>query len=348
MIDSDAFARRGGVLEASEDGASDASGGALEWPGAELPIAIRLPSKNGVLRTQRGAESPASESRAPGRSPLLDSAPSRLSQPLGSLADPSGAFDSGPFERRVPLEVFRVVWPVLDAYRGAVLDLFSLTLTSPDPSGISEVAADFARAVASDAGSGVLLARDVGKRAAHVHFHGLALTCEVPALQSLWSELAGVAARLTRANPVTGWKPLAAQDRERKFAKNLAGVLWYAFAPWPGEHGRYSLDSDVFASGPFAAPWRAARAALAVVGRPASEDAAEASAKRRTCERCGRSFPPRKRAHAIWCSPNCRKAASAASRATVSASKVALADDEKPGDIEPTSKRVHTPSGECT
>lgn len=324
------------AFDACEDGAEQAHGEAPDHRGSA--------GKRGEARTLVGRAKAASAGRASSGGALLDSL-SRFDPPNGT-GEARAVLDR--FERRVPCEVLRVLWPVLEAHRGQGLDLLSLSLTSPHPDAIAEAAEHFVSAAAHDPGSGVLLARDVGANPSHAHFHGVALTGELPALRSLWSELAGAHASLSRAIPVRGWAGYCTEPYERALAPNLTRVVWYAFKPLPAGVPPRSLGSDVFASGPFAAAWRAARGALEAVGRSAPEDAAEASARRRTCGRCGRSFSPRKRSHAIWCSPNCRKAASAASLARASPSRGRTPHDERAGDSEPKTDGVHTPSGVCT
>lgn len=279
---SDAFPASGRSAMRTSTGALD-SAGSPEKQGA---------SCSRTLRVQRSLSV-----RAPAGAALLDSP---------SPGDPKTGLDA--FERRVPCEVFRALWVMLDVHRGTGLNLVSLSLTSPNGEGVSQVARDFAGDIAHEHGAGVLLALDHGARRSHVHFHGVGLTREAHALRDRWSELAGAESHLTHATPITGWPAYTAEPFERRLAPNLSRVLWYAFKPWPGERGRRSLARDVFASGPFVAPWQAACAALE--GSPALDvdRPGKASEKRRTCQRCGARFAPEKRAHAKWCSKSCGSA----------------------------------------
>lgn len=315
MIERDASAPRS-VTSADAGDASDA----FDTPGdlsrgadANALDAHGSPGNQAAARPRAPRTKPTTAARGRALAPLLDSSLSLDSlTPAERTAALRGALDA--FDRRVPCEVFHAFWYTLDAYRGSTLDLVSLTLTSPDGEGIAEAADRFALDVGQDDGAGALLVLDRGERPGHEHYHGLALTPDVAPLRDLWSELAGAEARLTRATPVTGW-PLGAEDRERSFARNLAGVLWYAFEPWPVRYGRRSLARDVYASGVFSAPWRAALAALespAVLGAAGLVKASGKRRKRETCLWCGAPMAPRKRSHADYHADACRKAASAA------------------------------------
>lgn len=264
----------------------------------------RSAGKRAVRITRSDRAKQARTGRRGAGAPLLDSS----SPSARSLAPQRADEAADDAERRLPFEVFRAVWPALDTLRGTSLDLVSVTLTSPLGEEVREAAERFALDVAHDDGAGVLLAGEHGRRAEHRHFHGLVLTKDRPSLRDLWRELAGARADLSRATTITGW-PLATKDREKVFARNLNGVIWYAFEPWHPSRGVRSLDRDVVASGAFVAPWRAARAALEAGPLAGGEGAEKASGSRRTCQRCGRELPPRKRAHTRWCSAGCRSAA---------------------------------------
>lgn len=303
---SDAFDADGDLAAGAEDGALHDHGS----PGK------RAAARAGAPHTRPTA---AERSRPPVA--LLDSPlpPDSLTSAERTAAL-HGTLDA--LDRRVPCEVFRAVWCTLDGYRGSTLDLVSLSLTSPGGDALAESANRFALDVAHDDGAGVLLSLDTGKREGHVHFHGLALTPDRSALRDLWRELTGAKPDLTRAKPVTGWTPVDTEGRERSFSRNLAGVLWYAFDPLPEQHGRRSLARDVYASGVFVAPWRAALTALESDPVRGAAGLVKASGKRRkrdACLWCGAPMRPGKRSHADYHADACRKAASAARRAGLAA-----------------------------
>lgn len=288
------------------DGSGAASGIADHRQGSALDI-DGLPGKQGAARSRvRRVRSPA---EAPGAepAPLLDSLSPDPPSACERTSEARIALDA--YERRIPFEVFHAVWPMLDRHRGSALDLVSLSLTAPRGDGIAEAACRLTLDVAHDEGAGALLALDRGKEPAHVHYHGLALTPDTEALRRLWSELAGAEARLTRATRVTGWRPLHAEARERRLAKNLTGVIWYAFKPLPVSQSPRCLTRDVYASGVFSAPWQAALGAIQGSTPRAADRAGKPSGNRRMCLRCGAEMRPGKRSHAHYCTPHCQRAA---------------------------------------
>lgn len=161
----------------------------------------------------------------------------------------------------------------------------------------------FARLVGAKPAEGVLMAID-RRGDGTEHLYGIALVGARTDVQGEWCRLTGARESSKAIKIITGWKQHAA-GRPGDLLENVAAVIGYAFKAWPAEHGRRCLRRDVFAWGVLAPVWASALAAL---GGRGEVSAAEVYGRR--CERCGAPLGPGKRAHAKWCSANCRIAAS--------------------------------------
>lgn len=306
MIDPD-VSERECVGEGDDSDASDAFQAGeddAKRHAAEAPRGRRTPTKKGDPRMRERAAARPSEERAEGRGALLDSiSPSLPSDPQDH--DPHAGEDSRePFECAIAHEVQHTTWPVLAAARGTPLSLVRLSLSTPREDTVLADGARFVADVGQRFGEGVLLARDLGPAHGRAHFYGPALAHDPAALCERWCALTGASPRNAQRIEITGWST----EGYTAFG-NLGSVLGYTFKPWPEGFGRRSLTRDVFASGVFSAPWAAARAILEGSPDLDPDRPGKASANGRKCQRCGRPMPARKRAHAQWCSKQCKGAA---------------------------------------
>lgn len=306
MIDPD-VSERECVGEGDDSDASDAFQAGeddAKRHAAESQRGHRTPTKKGDSRMRERAAARPSEERAEGRAALLDRlSPSLPGDPLAQ--DPhAGEEPAEPFECAFAGIVHRALWPIVEAARHTELVLIRLSFSTPREETLLADGARFVAEVGQRPGEGVLLARDVGPVHGRGHFYGPALIRDPARLCERWRDLTGASAKQTERIIPTGWP-----DNVPVAYGHFGIVLAYTFKPWPDGFGRRSFTRDVLAAGVMTAPWAAARAILEGSPDLDPDRPGKASANGRKCQRCGRPMPARKRAHAQWCSKQCKGAA---------------------------------------
>lgn len=247
-----------------------------------------------ILNTQatRGSDAARAELRAAEDQPaLLDSA-----TPLVAPHAPHQNLYA-------PWALIEQLWPILKTYQGSTMELVSLSLTAPPGVDVREVAAAFSAAMLNEPPTGALMVVD-RRGDGSEHFYCLALVHDAGACLAAWCQASGAKERCQVMTHVTGWNGFGVGQRDA-LLQNVAGVVAYAFKPWPVEHGYRRLREDVIASGAFAPAW--VRALLAIEAE--STAAARLEATRRECSKCGNEIPAKKRRHAKTCSAGCRQGA---------------------------------------
>jgi hypothetical protein len=301
-----------GAARDASGGTRDTSGGTRDTSGAHFePFPtpaehVRLAAvhaKNprvsaGILNTH-AAEGAAAARRklrsAKGPPVLLDRAPS----PPSPQATQEGAEAEG------DAASYALGWHLsatLHACRGGPLTLFSVSLSAPAGVDVRGPAVALATGVAGRPGEGIVQSVDRRKSTGAEHLYGPALVHDIDALSAHWRALTGAGPRGVKYTPVTGWGDHQRGDSGR-LKKEVPGVLNYAFEPWPVQHGRRNLATDVFAGGVFVGPWAAALAAVAPWLLAADPRA-------RRCQSCNRPLPPGKAKQARCCGKPCRQKAS--------------------------------------
>jgi hypothetical protein len=153
------------------------------------------------------------------------------------------------------------LWPVLRACRGSTLALVSLSLTGPPGQDVRGPLQALASLIDTQPDEGAVFVLDRRPRDGAEHWYALALVHDPVAVVERWCSLTGASDEAQKITPVTGWPEHLRGDSYR-LRRNVANVIGYALDPWPVQHGRRDLDSDVIACGVLAAPWRAVLSAL--------------------------------------------------------------------------------------
>ncbi len=193
------------------------------------------------------------------------------------------------------------LWPLLgDEHLIGSSKLVRLSLTLPGSAREHDLrtpARTFVELLADEGDQGTLLAIDVSDKG-RWHLFGIALLEDGEEALELWLRIAGADLKGSTQVTVNGWMPFAKTGGRTHLIPNLHRILHYTFKPWPSQHGKRDLLSDVFASGTLTPVWaRTVR------------DLRSAGLLNPTCPWCNGAMVDRRRG-ACWCSAACRKAAS--------------------------------------
>lgn len=201
---------------------------------------------------------------------------------------------AGALEKRLPWVLTQALGELMLACPGSRLQLCSVALTTPTGGSIRDAASEFVDALEARGSShGGLLALEPSRKGRD-HLHGLVLTDDPAGIVRVWESLSGATWQANTARVVTGWQDHI-DGLHTQVAKQVTGVLTYAFKPWPAEHGSRDLEHDVFSAGCFTGPW------LSVLRSAPPEQPPKLPVSGKLCPLCDAPVE-----RGVWCSNRCR------------------------------------------